>query len=143
MADKRDIINQLISNYMRTAGIKRSHAVVNLLMNNDDDNGDFIVRVLRQEYSLFIEVLTTTLPTIMSFLADNGNPFRGNDTRKMKEFMDYLLYMDTDMFRCQLRISKEMYLWLFTELKPCIDKLDGGPGKPRISSTIQIACALW
>ena len=136
------MVFQLALNYMRNAGFRRSHTIVNLLLMNEDYSSDFIVRVLKEEYSLFNEVLIGVMPTLMSFIAGNGNPFLGNDTKKMREFMDYLLYMDTDMFRCQLRINKETYLWLLTELKPCIDRVDGGPGKPRISSVIQIAFAL-
>ena len=108
MADRKKVVNQLVLNYMRNAGIRRSHTIVNILLNNEDSTPDFIVRLLMEEDTLFNEVLISVMPTMMSFIADNGNPFRGNDTMQMRESMDYLLFMDTEMFRCQLRISKRL-----------------------------------
>ena len=75
MANRTEVVNQLVVNYMRNAGIRRSHTIVNMLLNNEDSTPDFIVRLLREEYTLFNEVLIGVMPTMMSFIADNGNPF--------------------------------------------------------------------
>ena len=110
----------------------------------DEDNiTEILIKYLLEENALQMKVLFEMMPCVTSFMEENGVMVRGVDKKKVSEFMPHLIDMDSEDFRKDLRINKETYMFILKELRPCVDRFDYGPGKPRISSVIQIACTLW
>ena len=113
------------------------------MIKDDDDTTDIIIKYLLEENALQMKVMFEMMPCVTSFIEENGAMFRGVDKKKVKEFMPHLIQMDSESFREDMRINKDTYMFIVKELRPCVERLDRGPGKPRITSVIQIACTLW
>ena len=73
---------------------------------------------------------------------DNLSIFRGVDLSKAKECVDVLMKIDSERFRRHMRVNKETYDFIVSEIAPSVDKADFGHGNPRLSSIIQVGSTL-
>ena len=132
----------VLMQYYQRFSVQQS-STFNLVMNIEDNHAEIVIRYLLEENALQLKVLFELMPCFISFLEENGCFVRGSDRMKVAEFVPHLLEMDSELFRQDMRINKQTYMFILLQLKNDIDRIDCGPGKPRISSVIQIASAIW
>ena len=117
---------------------------VDIILDDDADiDNEELSKILVEEDDFQVSVLRTTVPCLVSFLADNPTIFRGPYKRKTQEMVVLLFELDSEEFRKDLRINRSTFDFVVTELSPLLVRVDRGPGKPRLSAPIQVAGALW
>ena len=115
---------------------------IDIIMNDDESVEPIFSSLLIDEDLLTCGVLRTISPCLISFVDDNPSIFRGVDLSKAKECVDVLMKMDSERFRRHMRVNKETYDFIVSEIAPSVDRADFGPGKPRLSSIIQVGSTL-
>ena len=115
---------------------------IDIIMNDDESVEPIYSSLLIDEDLLTCGVLRTISPCLISFVDDNPSIFRGVDLSKAKECVDVLMKMDSERFRRHMRVNKETYDFIVSEIAPSLDRAAFGPGKPRLSSIIQVGSTL-
>ena len=127
------ILNHLMNSWLTS---------MDIIIGDDECVEPMYSSLLIDEDLLTCAVLRTVSPCLISFVDDNPSIFRGEDHSKTRECVKVLMKMDSERFRRHMRLNKNTYDFIVGKIAPSQDRANFGPGKPRLSSIIQVGSTL-